>query len=256
MVREPSQEHTLHLPLTSADAFYNPPNWKNYNPWDSSASEPAQYVTVDTHQFWAFPPLNNLTAPEILDQICTFGKELKVKGSGIPPTLVGEWSLSTGLTANSTSNTEQDQSKRTWFRTLFEAQNAAYAPNGEGQSSIGWYFWAWKTEYDIDAWSYRKGLADGYIPSNISNASTYVFPVEDNGCINANFSYTAPATVTPTTYTSATGTATATFGGGASGTQGASASATKHSSAVVGVAPAGGMGLSVAMCLMSFLSVA
>jgi len=58
--------------------------------------------------------------------------------SGLLPTLVGEWSLSTGITADSTSNTEQDGQKRTWFRQLFEAQNAAYTPDGPGQASIGW----------------------------------------------------------------------------------------------------------------------
>ena len=50
-----------------------------------------------------------------------------------------------GITANSSSNTEQDQAKRTWFRKLFEAQNAAYSPQKAGQPSIGWYFWSCKS---------------------------------------------------------------------------------------------------------------
>lgn len=110
--------------------------------------------------------------------------------------MVGEWSLDTGYTANSSPDTAEDVHKRTWFRKLFEAQNAVYTPNGPDQSSIGWYFWAWKTEYDIDAWSYRKGVAEEYIPSNVSDKSTYIFPVQENGCIDVSFDYTAPSSVT------------------------------------------------------------
>jgi glucan 1,3-beta-glucosidase len=112
-----------------------------------------------------------------------------------------------GVTANSTVDAGDDQDKRSWFRELFEAQNAAFTPYGENQPSIGWYFWAWKTEYDIDAWSYRKGLQFQYIPSNISNASTYAFPILGDGCIDTSVKYTSPATFTSTTTsTSATGT--------------------------------------------------
>lgn len=32
----------------------------------------------------------------------------------------------------------------------------------------------------------------GYIPSDVSNSSTYVFPLQSNGCIDPNFQYTAP----------------------------------------------------------------
>jgi len=198
--------NTSGINVTIHDGFYNPASWKNYNPYDASATSPAPYLTVDTHQFWAFPPLNNLSKPEMMQYICEFGQQLKQSNSGIPPTLVGEWSLDTGVTANTTTNTAEDQAKRTWFRQLFEAQNAAFTPNGEGQSSIGWYFWAWKTQYDIDAWSYRKGVAEQYIPSNISDPSTLVFPILDDGCIDTSFNYTAPATVS--SLASATGSAT------------------------------------------------
>jgi hypothetical protein len=33
------------------------------------------------------------------------------------------------------------QEKRTWLRKLFEAQLAAYTPNGPNQPSSGWYYW-------------------------------------------------------------------------------------------------------------------
>lgn len=50
----------------------------------------------------------------------------------------------------------------------------------------------WKTEYDIATWSYRRGLQDGYIPADVSNASTFVYPIRENGCVDAGYNYTAP----------------------------------------------------------------
>lgn len=52
-----------------------------------------------------------------------------------------------------------------------------------------------KTEYDIDTWSYRRGVAQQYIPSDVSNASTLAFPVLANGCVDSSFDYTAPKSV-------------------------------------------------------------
>jgi glucan 1,3-beta-glucosidase len=138
----------------------------------------------------------------VLNSICTFAKnQLRVDPSeGTPPTLVGEWSLSTGVTSKSSVDAAQDRAKRTWFRQLFEAQNAAFTPTKPGDASIGWYFWSWKTDYDVDAWSYRKGIALGYIPSNISDPSTYAYPIGSDGCIDQTFQWNAPmlSTATPT----------------------------------------------------------
>jgi len=181
--------------ITISDGFFNPHSWTNYDPWDRAATKPAPHISVDTHQFWAFPPLNTLPKPAILNAICDFAKtNLRADPMlGIPPTLVGEWSLSTGITANSTVDASKDTAKRTWFRQLFEAQAAAYTPNAAGQPSIGWFFWTWKTDYNIDAWSYQKGIQQGYIPSNISDPSTYVFPIlPETGCIDETFNWTAP----------------------------------------------------------------
>ena len=231
--------NTSGINTTIHDAFYNPPTWANYDPNDDSAQTPGKFLTLDTHQFWAFPPLDTLPEPQILQRICDFGTALKQPNTGIPYTLVGEWSLSTGITANSSSNTEQDQAKRTWFRKVFEAQNAAYSPQKPGQPSIGWYFWSWQTEYDIDAWSYRRGLADGYIPKNISDPSTYVFPVLDTGCIDDSFAYTAAASVSGLSQNqpSATASATTTKSGGSAATTTGSASASGTS----GTSSDGGM---------------
>ncbi|KAK1078923.1 hypothetical protein LTR33_006829 [Friedmanniomyces endolithicus] len=249
--------------VTIHDAFYNPPTWANYDPHVANAQTPGKFLTLDTHQFWAFPPLDKLPEPQILQRICDFAAALKLNNTGIPPTLVGEWSLSTGITANSSSNTEQDQAKRTWFRKLFEAQNAAYSPQKAGQPSIGWYFWSWQTEYDIDAWSYRRGLADGYIPSNISDPSTYAFPVLDNGCIDDTFAYTAAASVSglgPSSTGSSGGSSATSTGGssaatttGSSSSSSSSSSSTAKSSAPAGMTLPGGLwvsGLGVASVLL------
>lgn len=50
-----------------------------------------------------------------------------------------------------------------------------------------------KTEYQIDTWSYSMGLSEGYIPSDVSNATTLAYPILDNGCVDAGFNYTAPS---------------------------------------------------------------
>lgn len=68
----------------------------------------------------------------------------------------------------------------------------AYSPSGPGQASAGWYFWTWKTEWEIDTWSYRRGWQDGWIPADVGNASTYAFPVLESGCVDAEFGWEAP----------------------------------------------------------------
>lgn len=70
-----------------------------------------------------------------------------------------------------------------WLRLFFEAQNAAYSPNGAQQASIGWIFWTWKTENDTKMWSYRRGLQEGYIPSNVSDSSLLSYKVDKHGCV-------------------------------------------------------------------------
>ncbi|KAK4888461.1 hypothetical protein LTR27_012626 [Elasticomyces elasticus] len=177
------------------DAFWGPNYWVNYNPTNSGASQPASDLLLDTHQYYAFEPLNNLSHSQILDSVCNISQLLKRPGSGIPSTFVGEWSLETGAPPRAWSSSQDqgdDQTRRTWFRLLAEAQMVAYTPDGAGQASVGWYFWAWKTEYDIDTWSYRRGLSDGWIPSDASNTSTYAFPVLENGCVDTTYNYTAP----------------------------------------------------------------
>lgn len=186
--------------VTMHDAFYGPEYWVDYNPTNSSSSAPASLMTIDTHQYYAFSPLNNLPHETILEAICNISQLLKSSSIGLPPVVVGEWSLETGSAPNASSSAQNKgdtQEKRTWLRLLFEAQLAAYSPNDRDQPSIGWYFWTWKTEYDIDTWSYRKGLDEGYIPADVSNASTLAFPVLANGCVDSSFNYTAPKNPTP-----------------------------------------------------------
>ncbi|TKA70687.1 hypothetical protein B0A55_07004 [Friedmanniomyces simplex] len=184
-IQNATTDNTLNV--TIHDAFWGPQYWKDYNPLNTAASQPANGLSVDTHQYYAFEPLNNLSHAQIFDSVCNISQLLKQPSSGIPSTMVGEWSLETGAAPSAYSSSQDgsdDQARRTWFRLLAEAQMVAYAPNGPDQSSIGWFFWAWKTEYDIDTWSYRRGVSDGYIPSDASNTSTYAFPVLENGCVD------------------------------------------------------------------------
>lgn len=136
-----------------------------------------------------------------------------MKNSSIEhPIVVGEFSLET----NSSPDSEGDggerrahagpsQAQRTWYRLLFEAQAVAYAPSesnaaaastgGSDEPILGWYFWTWKTEWDIDTWSYRRGWRDGWIPSDVSNRSTFAFPILDNGCVDSESGWQAPERV-------------------------------------------------------------
>ncbi|WVR04483.1 hypothetical protein IAU60_001486 [Kwoniella sp. DSM 27419] len=181
--------------VTFHDAFWGPQYWADYDPLSATATQPAAGFTLDTHQYYAFAPLNNLPHDRILESVCNISKLLKSTDLGLLPTIVGEWSLETGSAPNSSSSTQRygdSQAKRTWFRLLFESQLAAYSPNGPGQPSIGWYYWTWKTEYDIDTWSYRRGVQQGYIPSDVSNSSTLAFPILADGCVDSSYNYTAP----------------------------------------------------------------
>ncbi|WVQ69045.1 uncharacterized protein L199_007257 [Kwoniella botswanensis] len=179
------------------DAFWGPQYWSNYNPLSNSTSSKSNNSIIDTHQYYAFEPLNNLPHDVILEKVCNISKILKNPDLGMLPVLVGEWSLETGHSPNSSSssiqNKDDSREKRTWFRLFFEAQLASYSPSSIGdQPSRGWYYWTWKTDYDIDTWSYRRGVAQGYIPKDVSNSSTLVFPILDNGCVDSSFNYTAP----------------------------------------------------------------
>jgi len=185
------------LNVTYHDAFWGPTYWQSFNPVNPSSTTPAPNIVLDTHQYYAFAPLNNLPHQTILQGICNISQLLKsgIEEGVVPYTVVGEWSLETGNAPNTTSSSQNrgdTQAKRTWLRLLFEAQLAAYSPRGSGEASLGWYFWTWKTEYDIDTWSYRQGIYQGYIPPDVSNASNLVYPILDNGCVDAGFNYTAP----------------------------------------------------------------
>ncbi len=82
------------------DAFYGPQYWSDYDPSNPSARSPASLVTIDTHQYYAFAPLNNLPHDTILDSVCNISQLLKLTDLGIPPTVVGEWSLETGTSSS------------------------------------------------------------------------------------------------------------------------------------------------------------
>jgi hypothetical protein len=80
------------------DAFYGPSYWQEFNPLTPLASsEPGPNLTLDTHQYYAFAPLNNLPHDTILQSICNISGLLKQKDGEVPYTVVGEWSLETGM---------------------------------------------------------------------------------------------------------------------------------------------------------------
>jgi glucan 1,3-beta-glucosidase len=79
----------------------------------------------------------------------------------------------------------------------------AYAPSAAGGSEsessdepiLGWYYWTWKTEWEIDTWSYRRGWRDGWIPTDVGNRSTFAFPVLEDGCVDSESGWEAPERV-------------------------------------------------------------
>jgi glucan 1,3-beta-glucosidase len=188
------------------DAFWGPGYWAGFDPLSNTTSTSPEWLDIDLHNYFAFAPNNNLPQEEILEKICNTSQYLRNTAS-LSPVLVGEWSLETGTAPNASpiGRAAQSQARRTWFRKLFEAQLSSY-------SAFGWYFWTWKTECelqqrewvilsrglitfttdDINTWSYRRGIKDGWIPPNISNSSQLIFPILSNGCIDTSYNYSAP----------------------------------------------------------------
>lgn len=207
IVRESS---TGSLRVLIHDAFWGPGYWSGFDPLNNVISNSPEWLDIDLHNYFAFAPNNNLPQDEILEKICNTSQYLRNTQS-LSPVLVGEWSLETGTAPNASplGRAAQSQARRTWFRKLFEAQLAGY-------SAYGWYFWTWKTECeswrsrlsaqrlinvvnldDINTWSYRRGIQDGWIPPNVGNTSQLVFPLLPNGCIDTSFGYTAPGSPEP-----------------------------------------------------------
>lgn len=203
--------HLRSIKLTcTQDAFWGPSYWSTYTPYSNTSSNNST-LTIDSHQYYAFPPFANLSRPQILSHICTISA--LVKNTSIAhPIVVGEFSLETNSSPDSEDDEESQrsnnhrgpsQAQRTWYRLLFEAQVAAYSPSKERTSNTtpaeepikGWYFWTWKTEWEIDTWSYRRGWQDGWIPSDVGNRSTFAFPLLDDGCVDEQFGYEAPEQV-------------------------------------------------------------
>ena len=207
--KQPNPPSPSHAPInktTNPDAFWGPSYWSSYTPLaNKSQSQQQPTLLLDSHQYYAFPPLANLTRPEILSRICKTSHLLeKNTPQASPPshpTIIGEFSLETNTSSPhhqpNKNNNLPTQPQRTWYRLLFEAQTAAYSSSSS--SSAGWYFWTWKTEHDIDTWSYRRGWRDGWIPADVGDRGTFVFPLleggEEAGCVDVGFEWEAPARV-------------------------------------------------------------
>ncbi|TKA32731.1 hypothetical protein B0A50_00956 [Salinomyces thailandicus] len=130
--------------VTVHDAFWGVSYWANYDPTDSEATSPANMLTLDSHQYYAFAQQAAYNHDQILESICNTSQQLKQpqQQTGIPPTLVGEFSLQTGSSSpHGSEGSDEDQARRTWYRLFFESQIVGYSPNDAGQSSIGWMYW-------------------------------------------------------------------------------------------------------------------
>lgn len=84
-----------------------------------------------------------------------------------------------------------------------------------------------------------------YIPSNVSDPSTYAFPINSTGCIDASHNYTAPALVTQTSLSAAP-----TSTSGSSGTSGTATSSSKKSAGALSSAPQIGAAVMVALSML------
>lgn len=87
------------MTVTIHDAFWGPSYWSDYDPSSNSSYDGGSspdWLELDTHQYYAFAPYENLPRTEILERICNVSKVLKQPSSGIPKTVVGEWSLESG----------------------------------------------------------------------------------------------------------------------------------------------------------------
>jgi glucan 1,3-beta-glucosidase len=210
-----SPKHSSHATTNTTpttDAFWSPSYWSTYTPVANTSQpqfQPQPTLLLDSHQYYAFPPLSNLTRPEILSRICETSQQLK--NSSSRPTVIGEFSLETNTSSSSShhpnhqNDNSPSQSQRTWYRLLFEAQVTAYSPSPttttDSSRIRGWYFWTWKTEHEIDTWSYRRGWRDGWIPADVGDRGSFVFPLlgddggEEAGCVDVGFEWEAPAEV-------------------------------------------------------------
>ena len=86
-----------------ADAFWGPRYWRDYDPADAEASSSPSYITIDTHQYYAFAPLQNLPHETIIESICNISQIVKATNQGLPSLIVGEWSLESGTRIHSCS---------------------------------------------------------------------------------------------------------------------------------------------------------
>ncbi|KAF2719741.1 glycoside hydrolase family 5 protein [Polychaeton citri CBS 116435] len=192
--------HDGSINVTIHDAFQLFSTWKDYGEDKSKTTAPStSNVLLDTHQYYPYAGRSNLSQNEILRSVCSISKQLKqdVQESKLPSTFVGEWSLATSEGQVSSDVIDNTKAYHHWLQLFFEAQNSAYSPNGHGQASIGWIFWTWKTENDANMWSYRQGITEGYIPSNVSDDTLFRYKADQDGCITGG----ANPTVKPTLLT-------------------------------------------------------
>jgi len=169
--------HDAFQPLSFWNGFMLPPNW--------------QGVAMDTHIYQMFSQSGVAQSnAQHIQTACSFASELSsfdlwvivgewtpamtdcakyLNGRGVGSRFDGTFSGSTrvgsctGLTGSASTFSS---SFKTFLRQMWEAQVQTFE---KGQ---GWIQWDWKNE-NADEWSYKAGLANGWIPSN---PTSFQFP--------------------------------------------------------------------------------
>jgi len=164
-------------PLSYWNGFQTPPKY--------------QGVMMDTHHYQMFSNSGvRMTQSQHIQAACNRGTQLKGFGLWI---VVGEWapvatdcakylngrgfgsryagtfpgSTAVGSCSGLTGRASTfSASYKTFLRKFWEAQVQAF------EKGNGWLQWTWKTE-SADEWSYKAGLANGWIPQN---PTSYKYP--------------------------------------------------------------------------------
>lgn len=166
------------------DAFQALTYWNGIMPSSGYSN-----VMMDTHHYEIFSDAEEaLTYPQHISTACARGKEVAswAATSGNLWTIVGEWTVTPydcakylngrgvgarydgsypgstkhGVCSPFTGPTSAfPDYYKTFMRQYYEAQTSSF------EGAQGWIFWNWKTE-SADEWSYKAGLAGGWIPQN------------------------------------------------------------------------------------------
>jgi glucan 1,3-beta-glucosidase len=131
-------------------------------------------IYLDSHLYHCFGgPMTDLPPWGHANYACTVDGAALARRTDRPWGLAGEWSLS--LPDKVSPPYPFDAEATALYRAFYEAQMSAYGAFSDFSSSStprGAFFWCHRTELEENApWSFLRGIADGYIPSNITAAA-------------------------------------------------------------------------------------